>query len=413
MEPRRCFARTLLIGLVCAHAPAQRTWTVSLHGGADFYEIQPAIAAAAPGDRIEVRLALTYAPFDVYKGVDLEATDGAMVPTFSVSGVAAHETARVAGFVVVPPATYPRAQVLACAGPVILANVTVQRGAPNFGGLEHAAVDVSDSAAVVLLDCTADGQAGSTSGAAVGMRVVRSAITVQRSTVRGGPGGATATAGGSGGAGISASASSVILSECTVLGGNGNFGTIAGGSGGAAVSLDDSTGWASASVLTGGAAGAGGSFHGVPGDGVHGAMRVGEDCMVSGGAAIGGGTGLALTGGAVGIPATTFLQAPVEAGLGKTVSFAWTGPPDTGVLALAAARPGHLAVAGFEGVFLLDPTTVVPWTVFGLPMSGANTSTLSIPRNPALREHDVFVQGVAIEPGGRLTLTGLGDLRVR
>jgi hypothetical protein len=95
----------LVVWLFGATLTAQRTWIVDLNGGGQFTEIQPAIDAAAPGDRIEVLGAGTYAPFVLDRGVDLEAMHGAAVNAIGgglrgnvIRDVPAGQWARVSGF---------------------------------------------------------------------------------------------------------------------------------------------------------------------------------------------------------------------------------------------------------------------------------------------------------------------------
>ena len=60
-------------------ALAQVTWTVNSAGGAQFTAVQPAIAAAAPGDRIEVpalRHLDVFAQGLAFVGADLVLTGG-------------------------------------------------------------------------------------------------------------------------------------------------------------------------------------------------------------------------------------------------------------------------------------------------------------------------------------------------
>src|SRR5262245_38667532 len=55
--------------------PGQRTWVVDGAGGGDFRDIQPAVDASAPGDRIEIR-AGRYGGFAVRTGIDIDGAAG-------------------------------------------------------------------------------------------------------------------------------------------------------------------------------------------------------------------------------------------------------------------------------------------------------------------------------------------------
>lgn len=112
-------AATLLCTAIAAPLAAQSTWTVNSAGGAQFTAIQPAIAAAGPGDRIEVLGAGPYDGFVVDRGVEVESATGAICGTIQVLGVPAGQRARVAGFVL-DRADGATGIVDACAGQVIL-----------------------------------------------------------------------------------------------------------------------------------------------------------------------------------------------------------------------------------------------------------------------------------------------------
>ena len=79
------FSAAIAALIAAASACAQQTWTVALQPGpgVDFTDIAAAVAAAAPGDRIQVygttSSTPTYAPFVVDKALDVEAIDAALV----------------------------------------------------------------------------------------------------------------------------------------------------------------------------------------------------------------------------------------------------------------------------------------------------------------------------------------------
>src|SRR5262245_55337300 len=102
--------RLLVLMSLATPLLAQRTWIVDAAGGAGvhFTDIPPAVAAASPGDRIEVRGAGRYSGFVLLRGVDVEAVARAVVPWISVQGLPSGERAWISGFDVVPDLLAPR-----------------------------------------------------------------------------------------------------------------------------------------------------------------------------------------------------------------------------------------------------------------------------------------------------------------
>lgn len=232
--------------LLPAPIAAQRTWVVDRVAGpgVDFTDIPPAVGAAAPWDRIEVRgstpLAPTYSSFVVDKPLDVEATQGAAVYYFRVENLAAGEVARVFGFRCEPrPTGTLRDQcvmVRNCAGTVLLSSLNVWTRTGDY-------VDgfvVRDAAVVAIQGCIASGRnAGLTSGGAA-LVVERSRVSITFSTLTGGDGGGSASnaAGYDGGTGLTVLGGSVYVATSALVGGDGGYGWAHSGDGGSGAIVD-------------------------------------------------------------------------------------------------------------------------------------------------------------------------------
>jgi hypothetical protein len=84
--------------LVAAASAQGQVWVVDEHGGADFTELQSAVAVATTGDTIFVRTGF-YGPFTLSKGLTITAAEGAdvVVSGFTIAGVPVSQTAVVRG----------------------------------------------------------------------------------------------------------------------------------------------------------------------------------------------------------------------------------------------------------------------------------------------------------------------------
>jgi hypothetical protein len=385
-----------------ATLPAQRTWVVSRAGGpgVDFVDLPPAIAAAAPGDRVVVLLGETYSPFVVDKGVHVEALQGAGVPRFRVEGVPAGQAASVSGFLVRGAVPSDRAEVHDCAGAVLLARLTIEyRGGADFPTHE---LDVVDSADLLVVDCLVSGSFGGQGPGADAARVVRSRLCLQRSRLWGGYGGRTASnaAGFDGGTALTLEQSDAFVFDAELHGGGGNYGLFVSGDGGDAVRLlgavpDRAT--FSRSTIARGDAGGPNAMNGFA---VRGPARATSDCAITG----------ETTPDVVTVPAITTLDSPGTVARGSTLTLQLTGPAATVVLMNVDVRHGFAFLPGLGEPFLLELGSV-PLRGVVLDSLGRCDYAVPVPSDvpPGL---DVFFQGVALEPLGRITLTPLGDVHV-
>jgi hypothetical protein len=398
MTACRAPALLLLAGLANV-AGAQARWVVDRGGGGQFTEIQPAIAAASPGDRIRVVGPGPYAAFLLAKGVDLEALPAATVESAHVADVPVGQWARVAGFVAggIVPNEGASVVVQRCAGPVLLSSLRASSG-----------LVVEGSASVLLLRSTANGPAatwGSFTGFP-GLRVRQSRLTVQDCSLVGGQGlaGSPLSSPTPGGPALSATDTQLLVHQSAVQGGLGGFPYLQGiGAAGGAALLARGSG---ASLVMGGGSLAGGQGtatapNGAAADSSPVQAQITSDVTLQG----------ALRG-AVLVGALPALASPGVATRGAPVTLQLSGPPGTLVLPYLDGRHGHQLLPGIGQPFLLS-LAAVPLPVQVL-VGGTHPWTLQVPADAALADLIVLFQGVAVLPATQtVTLTNLGDLRLR
>jgi hypothetical protein len=224
----------ILLGLPLAGElpPPPRIWIVDQRGGpgVDFTDIPPAVAAARPGDRIEVRAAAqAYTEFTLRAGVDMHAEPGVMVPRIEVRDVPAAETAVLRGFTLwgeQPPLTFAgRVTVAGCAGAVILRSLTLRNSSTAWVLGRDGAIAIADSDAVLLADCVVQGGRGGPDRA--GVRVTNSRVALQRGAIHGGDGYMAQLEyipAAPGAAGLACVRSQVVAAGVTFVGGQGGAG---------------------------------------------------------------------------------------------------------------------------------------------------------------------------------------------
>lgn len=161
LDPRRLFVLCLAASALLGDLVAQRTWTVEADGSGDFLDIQPAVQAAAEGDRIVVGRG-AFSPFVVDgKGLTLVGArvfQSGFTPggteSIVVRNLAAHQ--RV---VLIDPFAFqsrtPRANLLLenCAGAVWIEGLF----SDSYGAT---ALEIDSCADVVLWDCFLQTNAG-------------------------------------------------------------------------------------------------------------------------------------------------------------------------------------------------------------------------------------------------------------
>ncbi len=388
-------------------ARTQQTWIVDAAGGpgVHFLEVQPAVFAAAPGDRIEVRGVGVYPGFTIDRGIHVEAVAGAGCTTLNVAGVPAGQAAAVVGFGLAAPAAIRQVLIVNCAGTVFVQELRLLNPLPN-----RTAVQITNSPLVWLASCTIDGRS-----VPHDLQPSPGLVSLHGSDVvldHCGLFAATNTFGGTASAALGLAAGSKVLVHGGQLrGGDGHaemgcgmsccFG---GGVGGAAI------GGQGQAVLVGAAAAQGGlgqpangcqpggsapaAFTGVT-------VQASPDCTIQPACA------------ACPRPALPSIVTPVRAGLGTTAVLAIAG--NAGHFAFVAADfgQGRQTIAPF----------VVPWVLTSnavslgfttLSVQGQGQFTLTIPNLPALSHIEVFFQAVAVDPTTvALALSGPTTLHVQ
>lgn len=274
---RPAYRSLALSCFVLAGAPALAqadVWTVDDDAPADFATIQAAVDAAAPGDLVLVR-AGTYANFTLAgKGPSIVGDEGADVIVLGasganasvVSGVPAGQRALLRGLTFLPPNQIAEntLRITNCAGAVWIENVSVVAvpAVPFIYSLnESDAVEITDSAQVLLVDVTIVGGTGAAPGAGLeggqnGLSIAGSEVHLLRCEVHGG---ATVVQGGSGRIGTRVEQSFVSLRDTVSRGGVGGIGFVLGappGTGGPGMTISaGSEVWSIGSQLLGGPGG--------------------------------------------------------------------------------------------------------------------------------------------------------------
>jgi hypothetical protein len=379
----------LLLLPLTASLTAQATWTVDSAGGAQFTAIQPAILAAAPGDRIEVQGLGPYAGFVVDRGVDVRCVSpvaGTTTGTIEVVGVPAGQRAQVFGFVVDQTAN-GRVSVRSCAGNVLLAYI-------GFWGLAAApipaqpALEVVDSPCVLVDTCAFRGHDDTALGAP-GARLLNSRVTFLTTTVHGGVRRSTSPlVGDSGCTGIELLTGHVNLRGTVVRGGASTAGTALGGNGGDALMVGNGVALALGGCQLRGAPGSSGALGaGRAGWSARGNVRHTNDTLL---------VGPAPTAGAI-------ADRPVVSGPGAVLV-------GTNVTWNVGGAPGMAVWLGLDLDFTYDPAAVAdsvlvltPGAVLLAPLRlgalGTATHTVPVPNVPALRYVELFAQTAAITGG--------------
>lgn len=393
----------LAVAFLAATAAAQTTWIVDAGGAGNFTNIQLAVNAADPGDRIEIRPG-TYSSFAVSKGLDIEGVPGTVsVPDFHATGVPAEEWLRLTGL------DSAQMKIRACAGNVLLRAVRVDVGnASEIPVAPH----IEDCARVLLIDCAFSGAYLLSTH---GLVATRTTLVVDGCTIRGGK---VIWSTSQMNHGIAVTDARVLVVRSRLFGGDGkDIGGSGGcyfgysGPGGSAIAGDGHVLAIARSVLAGGRAGNSwwnGNCIGPHGTAVSltsGSFRLSQDSAIS-----------ELRTGTIPtrIPVQPALLVPREAARGTstaaTVAFQ---PSGAASLFVDVASGSYSPLPWFQVPFLLTPTASALQTV-ALDAQGNGSFPLNLPTSPLFRQRDLSFQAVAagLNPPA-IELSSVSVLRVR
>jgi hypothetical protein len=380
-----------LCGLLTVPLPAQAVWTVHAGGGAMFTAIQPAIAAAAPGDRIEVQGTGPYGSFVVDRGVEVESVLGALCGTIEVVGIPAGQRARVSGFVV-DFQNQGHVSVRTCAGKVILAGLATS-GSGSASSGARPGLEVLDAVAVLASHCNWNGHSDAISGAP-GAMITNSQVAFVSGSAHGGylltP---SLSAGDEGREGVVLVNSHVVADGVTWRGAQGGSGMVTGGDGGDAVFVQSGVAIVNGfSQLRGGFGGSGGT-PGTQGHAARGNVRYGSETFLIG-----------PTTGATSLPQRPVTQASGAVFVGTTATWSLAGVANQLVVLALDLDWTYAPVPAFDGALLLTANALLAAPIV-LDAQGTGSFALAIPSQPALQHLDLFAQGLAFV-GPALVLTG-------
>ena len=393
----RCSNLVAALGL-CVPAAAQSEWIVDRTGGGQFTEIQPAVDAAAPGDRILVR-AGSYAGFRLGKGLAIEAATLVTVDSVHIADLPAAQWARVSGLASggTVPGLPASVAVQRCAGPVLLADLTLGQG-----------LRVESSSAVLLTRATLDGApavwSSFTGFPALDAR--QSRVVVQDATLRGGNGlaGSPVQSPTPGGAALASTDSALLVAHSVLQGGLGGFPFQLGpGAPGGAALLARGSG--ARLVMAGGQLAGGLGTGGAPGgaavDSSPLPAEVTTDVLLQG----------AVTGILALAPLTTLAATPVVP-RGQAATLTVGGAPGTFVLPFFDLIHGHQVLAGL-GQPLLVSFAAVPLNLVQIGPGGVLQLNLPVPADASLAHLRVLFQAVAAPGSGPASLTNLADVHIQ
>lgn len=386
-------AHLVIASLLGSGLAAQATWIVDAAGGGNFLDIPPAIAAAAPGDHIEVRGSGSYSAFVLDRGVELWAPQHATVPTIEVVGVPLGQHARITGLYVQRQGGVLQVSVRSCAGSVLLADVrevgTAYQATRAYPGLE-----LVDAARVYVHGGLFLGQHAT--GGADGIVLVRSNACLSGTLAQGGTAvSPSSTSGNSGRPGIQVgSGSHLLLDGVVAQGGNASGASLVGGDGGDGLVVgSNALAIAVGQCTFTGTPGGQGSFHqGSPGDAIAGNAHYTLDCVLNGPVT-----------GATAVPVRPVLRPPMTVQLGSRLDVAARGAPGQLLFPMFDLVHDHLPLAAFDGALVLS-SQAVAFGLVGLDGNGAGSFGFVVPNDQRLRGTDVFCQAAAVVAGAPVLL---------
>ncbi|HTE05714.1 MAG TPA: hypothetical protein VK824_05910 [Planctomycetota bacterium] len=249
--------------LLAAPSAAQTTWTVDSAGGADFDDLQPAVASALvqPGDILLVAEGGYSGGFTLDKPLTI-------VGAASTTQITGTLTVQTAGDCTLAGLEFHGLVVKNCPGAVLLDDIVA--GIP-FSGCDSFTIQGCDN--VVIQRSTLTGKPSFSECASPGVRILLSRVSLTDCTVDGGDWGSSAFAIGNGKPGIEIGSSTVLLARTAVTGGDGGTPTsiLAGNAGDGASAITVDSGACTlrgdgATTITGGQGGSGAAILGPDGD---------------------------------------------------------------------------------------------------------------------------------------------------
>ena len=391
----------LVILTVCLHPCSAQTIRTVGAGAGSFADIPLAIAASAPGDRVEVHGSGWYSAFTVAIGIDVEALAGAMVPSIGVLGVPSGQQARVAGFRVQPQVSNLASLVAIhnCQGRVLLVDMQVY---PFITLVTRPTLEIVSSNSVWV----ERGQFRAVTSwdpflPALGVQMNASSAVFDGTAVLGG----LQTVG----SWVQASdaiqlinGSRLLLRNATINGHAGLLGTLYANNGGDAidVSSDSSALVMGGTSLVGGSPGmSGAGVLGLSGYAARGPVQYTQNTALTG----------PTTASVVAIPNRPELNLPATAAVGSAAALSIQGDPNQ-IVWLAfdfahdfATLPTPSGVYALTGAAMLVPP-------IALDPLGSATIQILVPNVSSLRNLNLFGQGAAFVAGS-LVLTAPGLLR--
>jgi len=418
-------------GALLAAAPAVAgTFVVDDSGGADFTDVPPAIAAAAPGDLILVRDGL-YSSFFLEKGLAIVA-DGGAEPQWDqgfawVRNVPAGQTATLAGL------NLQTLRIQACDGTVLIDDCTLEPGSYPLNPPVVTALSVVNCDLVVLSRSHFAGASGSDQAAAVpqfgpvpGADLHTSKVIASQCSFDGGGGSTLYKSHGlTGQPAIQAQSTLLVLQGSSAHGGRGGHGwnfpigellLNDGGDGAPALELDACTlqlFGAATDVIEGGQGGEPSDFLAFPGDSAPALSSTSSDTSWSGVSLqtfdgvpifdLAGGSLVAV------LPAVPTLVATGSGLLGDALSLQLAGPANAAYLLWVSPFSTHLPL-GAKPMPLLLGAPLIELGLGALDPAGAGSLPLVVPALPVLQgvaaNFQAFVKPAA-GPSGLSTSTSL------
>jgi len=392
----RCPLMVAVMGIGAGLPAQQRTLVVDRLSG-PFTQIADAVAAARPGDRIEVHPG-SYSRFTVSIGVDIDAAlggQGRSTSSFSVTNLPANQAVRIQGILY---AEY--SDVTNCAGPVHLEQVGYL-----YNSFVAFALTISASPQVLLSRCAVgDSRPVYPFAAPPSLIVNQSSVLITGCTMLGAHGYGTA-----GLDAIACNGATIALSDSVVLGGDGYADSICFGQntfphpGGGGITGTGQVTAVGASSIHGGVGGTNNC-----GTASSGAAFSGVTLRLSPGVTVGAGGPSPPQP----IAEPPHLTIPAMLILGFTCVIRVDGCSNATVLLALDLWNGDTVLPGVDLPFMLTRAAYLQGV--GVPdPAGVVTFSQPLPQVPWLLNQFVLVQAAAVDGQGVIRLSTSGGARLR